>query len=90
MLCRLRFHLRPALLLFAMKTCNMKNFVHRFSFLSRIFLAVVLGFSAIVLSGFIYGIATVKTYFPFVGEALLVAATFFLYRTESKSCPLLD
>ena len=53
----------------------MKKLVYAYPFLSRIILAVVLGFMAIVLSGTIYNAIPVKPFFPFVGEVLLLLVT---------------
>jgi membrane protease YdiL (CAAX protease family) len=63
----------------------MKKIIHHFPFVSRIVLAIVLGFAAVVLSGFIYDVIPIKPYFPFVGEALLIFVTWILYKTDKEN-----
>lgn len=63
----------------------MKKIIHRFPFVSRILLAIFLGFAAIILSGFIYDFITIKPYFPFVAEALLISVTWILYKTDKEN-----
>lgn len=62
----------------------MKQILLRAPFLSRIILAMILGLAAIVLSGIIYNLFPIKPYFPFVGEVLMIAATWLLYRTDKE------
>lgn len=63
----------------------MKKIVHRFPFLSRIALALLLGAGSILLSGLVYKVVPIHSFFPFVGEALLVLATWILYRTDRQN-----
>lgn len=63
----------------------MKKIFRRFPFLFRIVLAVLLGFAAVVLSGLVYKFLPIKSYFPFVGEALLIGVTWILYRTDGEN-----
>jgi membrane protease YdiL (CAAX protease family) len=62
----------------------MKPIINRFPFVSKILLAIVLGFAAIALSSIIYDLIPIKPYFPFVGELLLVFATWLLYKTDKQ------
>jgi membrane protease YdiL (CAAX protease family) len=62
----------------------MKQLILRFPFWSRILLAFVLGAGALWLSGFVYTLFPVRSYFPFVGESLLVLVTWVLLRTDGE------
>lgn len=48
-------------------------------------MALALGFAALFLSGFIYGLFPIKPYFPFVAEVLLILGTWLLYRTDGQN-----
>jgi membrane protease YdiL (CAAX protease family) len=63
----------------------MKQLFSRFPFWSRIFLALVLGAVALVLSGTIYGALPIKPYFPFVAEVLLLFITWLLLRSDGQN-----
>ena len=63
----------------------MKQLFSQYPFFSRILLALVAGFVAIVLSGIIYQYLPIKPYFPFVGEVLLIFTTWLLYRADGQS-----
>ncbi len=67
----------------------MKQILLRVPFLSRMLLALVMGVAAIALSAFIYNLVPIKQYFPFVGEVLLLAGTWLLYRTDKAYLPTL-
>jgi len=63
----------------------MNKIIDRFPFISRMVLAIVFGIIAIIGSQLIYNMVPfLKTYFPFVGEVLLVLVTAFLYRTDGQ------
>ncbi|NTS40651.1 CPBP family intramembrane metalloprotease [Flavisolibacter sp. BT320] len=63
----------------------MKRLFLQFPFLSRMALALALGFAAIVASGIIYKGIPLKPYFPFVGEVLLIAVTVWLSCTDKQA-----
>ncbi len=67
------------------KSTNMKKSFHNYPFLSRILLAMILGFAALLLSGIVYSNFPIKPYFPFVAEVLLVLVTWLLYRTDGQN-----
>jgi membrane protease YdiL (CAAX protease family) len=64
---------------------KMKKLFQTYPNISRLILGALLILLALILSGFIPNIPHLGEYFPFVGNILVVTATWFMYHTENQN-----
>ncbi len=63
----------------------LKSIFIKHNFISRVVLALILFFVAIVLTGVIEKLVPIKKYFPFTGMTLLLLVTWVLYKIDGEN-----